>query len=361
MNEKTGKPPGDLYGDQCDNWRGNPRGNPRRQWLGRGLAGLGLVAGGSAVTGVGGFMGLARADGGYPSRSVVVIVPQAPGGANDSIARVIAQLLSTQTGQPFVVDNRVGAGGTIGTALAARAKPDGYTLLLTADSAQVINPALYRNPGFDPIKDFDPIAPLATAGYVLVANTGFKPNSVAELIAAAKAEPGKIAIGSAGNGTLNHLIGEMLEKAADIDLMHVPYKGAAAAVNDLIGGQVQVSVQSLPSSIAFIRSGKIKVLGVVNEKRVAALPDSPTIGETVKGFGQTPWYGLFAPAGTPAAIIDRLEKEVARALDTPEAREKLAAVGCEPYKGTAAGFAAQVRDDLPKWVRLVKETGASVD
>lgn len=332
---------------------------------GRGaLAGLAGVTGVAGVTGAVGLTSVtrpARANTGYPDRSVVVIVPQSPGGANDSIARVIAHLLTTQLGQPFVIENRVGAGGTIGTALAARAKPDGHTLLLTADSAQVINPALYRNPGFDPIKDFEPIAPLATAGYVLVANNGFKPNTVAELIAAAKAEPGRIAIGSAGNGTLNHLIGEMLEKAAGIDMMHVPYKGAAAAVNDLIGGQVQVSVQSLPSSIAHIRAGKIKVLGVVNEKRVAALPDVPTIGETVKGFGQTPWYGLFAPAGTPKAIIARLEAEVGRALDTDEAREKLAAVGCEPFKGTAASFGVLVRDELPKWVRIVKESGASID
>lgn len=342
----------------------------RRGWLAAAIAGAGVAAARVApgwrgalagLTASAGLGGTARANAGYPDRSVVVIVPQSPGGANDSIARVIAHLLTTQLGQPFVIENRAGAGGTIGTALAARAKPDGYSLLLTADSAQVINPALYRNPGFDPVKDFEPIAPLATAGYVLVANNAFKPDTVAELIAAAKAEPGRIAIGSAGNGTLNHLIGEMLEKAAGIDMMHVPYKGAAAAVNDLIGGQVQVSVQSLPSSIAHIRAGKIKVLGVVNEKRVAALPEVPTIGETVKDFGQTPWYGLFAPAGTPRPIIERLEIEVGRALDTEEAREKLAAVGCEPFRGTSASFGALVRDELPKWVRIVKESGASID
>lgn len=336
--------------------------NHRRRWLSFGTIGLAgglrramVPAGAAAVA------GRAQAADDYPSRAVVLIVPQAPGGANDTIARVIAHLLTTQTGQPFVVENRAGAGGTIGTALAARARPDGYSLLLTADSAHVINPALYRNPGFDPVKDFDPIGPLATAGYVLVANPAFEPDTVAGLIAAAKAAPGKIAIGSAGNGTLNHLIGEMLEKAAGIDLMHVPYKGAAAAVNDLVSGQVQVSVQSLPSSIGFIRSGKIKVLGVVNEKRVAALADVPTIGETVEGFGQTPWYGLFAPAGTPRAIIDRLQGEIGRALATDEARDKLAAVGCEPFQATAAAFGEQVRAELPKWVRIVKESGASID
>jgi tripartite-type tricarboxylate transporter receptor subunit TctC len=246
----------------------------------------------------------------YPVKPVTVIVPQAPGGANDVIARIVAQKLTEQTGQQFLVDNKPGAGGNIGTAAVAKAKPDGYTLLLNLSSAQVINPALYKNPGFDPVKDFEPITPVATAGYVLVANNSFPPKNVAELVAAAKAHPGKISIGSAGNGTLNHLIGEMLGKAAGIELMHVPYKGASAAVSDLIGGQVQVSVQSLPSSISYIKSGKLKVLGVVNEKRIAALPDVPTIGETIKGFGSTPWYGLLAPAGTPKPIFDTSSQQV---------------------------------------------------
>ena len=297
----------------------------------------------------------------YPSKPVTVIVPQAPGGANDAIARIVAQKLTEQTGQQFIVDNKAGAGGNIGTAAAAKAKADGYTLMLTVNSAHVINPALYKNAGFDPVKDFEPITPVATAGYVLVANPGFAPNNVSELVAAAKAQPGKITIGSAGNGTLNHLIGEMLGKAAGIDLLHVPYKGASAAVTDLVGGQVQVSVQSLPSSISFIKGGKLKVLGVVNEKRVSALPDAPTIGETIKGFGSTPWYGLFAPAGTPKAIVAQLQAEVAKALDTQDAKDKLAAVGCEPFKSTPEQFAALVRDDLPKWARIVKESGATVD
>jgi len=173
----------------------------------------------------------------YPSKPVTLVVPQAAGGANDAIARILAKKLSDITGQSFVVENRPGAGGTIGTAYAAKAKPDAYTLMLTADSAYVINPSLYKNPGFDPLKDFEPIAPVATAGYVLVANNNFPANNTAELIALAKQQPGKIMIGSAGNGTVNHLVGEMLNKAAGIDLTHVPYKGAAAAVTDLVGGQ----------------------------------------------------------------------------------------------------------------------------
>lgn len=297
----------------------------------------------------------------YPNRPVTVVVPQAPGGANDTIARLIAQKLAEQTGQQFIVDNRAGAGGNIGTAAVAKAKNDGYTLLLNLSSAHVVNPALYKAPGFDPLKDFEPIAPIATAGYVLVANNDFPAKNVAELVAAAKAAPGKIAIGSVGNGTLNHLIGEMLNKAAGIELMHVPYRGASAAVTDLVGGRVQVSVQSLPSSISFIKSGKLQVLGVVNEKRVTALPDVPTIGETIKGFGSTPWYGLFAPAGTPKAIVAQLAAEVNKALDSADVKEKLAAAGCEPFKGTPEQLGALVRDDLPKWARIVKDSGATID
>ncbi|WPH19988.1 tripartite tricarboxylate transporter substrate binding protein [Variovorax paradoxus] len=297
----------------------------------------------------------------YPSKPITLVVPQTAGGANDAIARVVAQRLSEQMGQSVIVDNRPGAGGTVATAALARAKHDGYTLLLTADSAHVVGPALYKNPGFDAVKDFEPVAPVATAGYVLVANPSFPANNVAELIAQAKAHPGQYTIASAGNGTLNHLIGEMLQKQAGIQLRHVPYKGSAAAATDVVGGQVPLSVQSLPSVMGFIKAGRLKVLGVVNAKRVAVLPDVPTIGETLKGFGEAPWYALFAPAGTPAPIVAQLQAEVARALDQKEVADKLAAVGCEPFKGTAAQLGALVRADLPKWARVVKDTGATVD
>ena len=305
--------------------------------------------------------GTAAAQERYPSRPVTLVVPQAAGGANDAIARVIAQKLGEVMGHTFVVENRVGAGGNVGTAAVAKARNDGYTLMLTANSAQVINPALYKSTGFDPIKDFEPIAPVATAGYVLVAHNSFPARNVSELVAAAKAAPGKFMIASAGNGTLNHLIGEMLGKAVGIELTHVPYKSAAAAVNDLVGGQVQLSVQSLPSSIAFIRANRLRVLGVVNEKRVAALPDAPTIGETIKGFGSTPWYGVFAPAGTPKAIVAQVHAALARVLEMPETRERLAAVGCEPYFSSTEQFATLVREDLPRWARIVKDSGATID
>ncbi len=297
----------------------------------------------------------------FPSKPVTVVVPQAAGGANDAIARIVAQKLTDLTGQSFVVENRPGAGGNIGTVHTAKAKPDGYTLMLTADSSYVINPSLYKNPGFDPLKDFEAVAPVATAGYVLVANNNFPANTTAELIALAKTQPGKIMIGSAGNGTVNHLVGEMLNKAAGIELVHVPYKGAAAAVTDLVSGQVQVSVQSLPSSIGFIRSNRIKVLGVVNEKRLAALPNGVPIQETVKGLAVTPWYGVFVPAGTPKPVVAQLQATINQALDAPDVREKLANVGAEPYKLSGDQFWALIRADLPRWAKAVKDSGATID
>ena len=297
----------------------------------------------------------------YPSRPVTVIVPQAPGGANDAIARIVAAKLGEIMGQQFNIDNRAGAGGNIGTVAAAKAKADGYTLMLTTNSVQVINPWLYKNTGFDPVKDFDPVSPVATAGYVLVANPNFPVKNVAELIEAAKAKPGVIAIASAGNGTLNHLIGEMLQKAAGIDLVHVPYKGAAAAATDVVSGQVPVSVQSVPSSLAFINAGRLKVLGVVNEKRLANMPNMPTIGETIKGFGSTPWYGIFAPAGTPKEVIAILHAAIDKALDAKDVQDRLAAQGCEILKGTPAQFGNMVKDELPRWAKIVKESGAKLD
>ncbi len=297
----------------------------------------------------------------YPNKPVTVIVPQNPGGANDTIARIVTQKLSEVMGQQFLVDNRAGAGGNIGTALAAKAKPDGYTLMLTVNSAHVINPALYKSTGFDPVKDFDPVSLVATAGYVLVANAAFSANSVTDLIAQAKAKPGSINYASAGNGTLNHLIGEMFKRAAGIDMQHIPYKGAAAAATDVAGGQVPVAVLSTPGALPFLQSGKIKVLGVVNEKRLVSMPNVPTIGETLPGFGSTPWYGLLAPAGTPKDIIARLHDAMGKVLASKEVIDKLAVVGCEVLPGNPSQFAALIRDDLPRWSKIVKDSGAQID
>lgn len=304
----------------------------------------------------------AGAQGGYPEKPITVIVPQGAGGANDAIARIVTQKLTTLLGQSVLVDNRPGAGGNIGTALAAKARPDGYTLMLTTNSAHVINPSLYKNTGFDPVKDFVPVGTVATAGYVVVANPAFPASSVNELVSYAKSvPPGTISYASSGNGTLNHLIGEMLKKSSHIDMVHVPYRSAAAAVADVVGGQLPLSVQSLPSSISFIKAGKLKVIGVANEKRIAALPNVPAISESIPGFGATPWYGLLAPAGTPKPVIDKLQSALAQTLNSADVQEQLAVQGCEVLRGTPADFARLIQGDLPKWARIVKESGAMLD
>lgn len=305
--------------------------------------------------------GVASAQSDYPSRPVTVIVPQATGGANDTIARIVTAKLSEILGQQFVVENRPGAGGNIGTAAAAKTKPDGYTLLLTTNSVQVINPWLYKNIGFDPLKDFEPVGLVASAGYVLVANSAFPANNVTELIAQAKANPGKINYASAGNGTLNHLIMEMFKQKVGIDMMHVPYKGAAAAATDVASGQVPVSVQSAPSSLTLISAGKIKALAVTNEKRIAALPNVPSISETIPGFGSTPWYGILAPAGTPAAIVNKLNAAIKTALADKDVQEKLIKQGCEALTSTPAQFTTLLKDDLANWQKIVQDSGARVD
>jgi len=305
--------------------------------------------------------GAASAQSDYPNRPVTVIVPQATGGANDTIARIVTAKMSEILGQQFVVENRPGAGGNIGTAAAAKAKPDGYTLMLTTNSAQVINPWLYKNTGFDAIKDFTPVGLVASAGYVLVANSAFPANNVKELIAQAKANPGKINYASAGNGTLNHLIMEMFKQKVGIDMMHIPYKGAAAAATDVASGQVPVSVQSAPSSLTLLSTGKIKALAVTNEKRIAALPNTPSISETIPGFGSTPWYGILAPAGTPAAIVNKLDAAIKTALADKDVQEKLLKQGCEPLTSTPAQFATLIKDDLANWQKIVMDSGARVD
>lgn len=305
--------------------------------------------------------GTSVAQSNYPTRPITVIVPQATGGANDTIARIVTAKLSDVLGQQFVVENRPGAGGNIGTATAAKAKPDGYTLLLTTNSTQVINPWLFKTTGFDPLKDFAPVGLVASAGYVLVANAAFPANTLAEFVAQAKANPGKINYASAGNGTLNHLIMEMFKQKVGIDIQHVPYKGASAAATDVASGQVPVSVQSAPSSLSLLSSGKIKALAVTNEKRIAALPNTPAISETIPGFGSTPWYGILAPAGTPVDIINKLNAAIKTALADPAVQERLLKQGCEPLQNTPAQFATLLKDDLASWQKIVKESGASVD
>ena len=235
-----------------------------------------------------------------PTKPITLIVPWAPGGSTDQVTRVTAAELEKYLGQKIIILNQPGASGSVGTKNALEAAKDGYTLLMTISSSQAINPALYKNPGFDPVKDFKPIALIGAVPNVLLANADFSAKSMKDLIAMAKAKPGFYQYASAGNGTLNHLLGEMLNSMAGIDLQHVPYKGVAPALNDVLGGQLPLVFASLPSSLAHIKAGKLKPLAVSSPKRSPALPDVPALSEVVPGYTGTLWIGLFAPAGVPA-------------------------------------------------------------
>jgi tripartite-type tricarboxylate transporter receptor subunit TctC len=297
----------------------------------------------------------------YPSKSVTVIVPQASGGGNDVVARIVAQKLSENLKQQFIVSNKVGAGGNIGAQAAAQSANDGYTLFLALSSVLLVNPSLYKQAGFDPIKDFTPIATLATAPYLLVAHPSFPAKSVKELIALAKSKPGGLSYGSAGNGTFNHLIGEMFNAQAKTEIAHIPYKGAAAALNDVLSGEIPLAFVSMPSSISFIKGGQLNPLGAATQKRIPALSHVPTIGETLPGFGADPWYGLFAPVGTPKAIVAQLYAAVVAALESRDVKNKLAQQGAEPFVNDPDQFTAMLKAQIVAWAKIVKSSGAGID
>jgi tripartite-type tricarboxylate transporter receptor subunit TctC len=297
----------------------------------------------------------------YPSKLITIVVPQAPGGANDVIGRALAQRLSAVIGGPVIVENRQGAGGNLGTAYVARQPKDGHTLLLNAQSVQTINPFLYGKVPFDPVKDFDPVMVVGVAPYMLAVNPAVPAKNLRELVALAKASPGKFNYASAGNGTVNHLLGEMLKNAAGIDIVHVPYRGAAAAATDVVAGQVPMTFGSLAGLMPFVRSGQLRTLGVCTEKRTQLAPDLPTLAETIPGLYANAWYGLFAPAGTPKEIIARLNTDIIKLMDSPEMRERLVGLGVEAAPGTPDQLATLMREDLVRWSKIVKDSGAQLD
>jgi tripartite-type tricarboxylate transporter receptor subunit TctC len=298
----------------------------------------------------------------YPTRPIQMIVPQAPGGTNDIVARLVAADLSVRLGQAIVVDNRPGAGGNIGTQAAARATPDGYTLLMTISSTQDINPSLYKKIPFDPVADFEPIAAVASVPNVLVVNPAFPVKTLAELIAVAKDKPNFYRFASAGNGTLNHLLGEMLNSMAGISMQHVPYKGVAPALNDVLGGQLPIVFASLPSALSHIKAGKLRALAVSGDKRSPVLPYVPAIAEAVPGYNGTLWIGLFAPAGVPPEVLSTLQDATRKALAAKDLRDKLEQQGVEIAPPTMPDqFSKLLQDDLAKWARIVKASGAAID
>jgi tripartite-type tricarboxylate transporter receptor subunit TctC len=305
---------------------------------------------------------LAQAQSAYPQRPILMVVPQAAGGTNDIVGRLVSQKLSEVLGSPVAVENRPGAGGNIGTQFAAKAPKDGYTLLMTISSSQAINPALYKNPGFDPVKDFKPVALIGAVPNVLLAHPGFTGQSVQDLIAAAKAKPGQLQYASAGNGTLNHLLGEMLNSMAGIQLQHVPYKGVAPAMNDVLGGQLPVVFASLPASLSHIKAGKLKALAVSSPKRSPALPDVPALAETVPGYAGTLWIGVFSPAGVPAEVSAKLGEAMGKTLAAKDLRDKLEQQGVElAAPTTPEQFSTLLNEDIARWAKIVKSSGAAID
>jgi len=299
----------------------------------------------------------------YPSRPVTLVVPQAAGGTNDIVGRLVGQKLGeVMNNASVVVDNRPGAGGNIGTQLVAKGPKDGYTLLMTISSSQAINPALYRNPGFDPVKDFKPVGLIGAVPNVLLVNPTFPAKDLAEFLKLARQKGANYQYASAGNGTLNHLLGEMLNSMAGISLQHVPYKGVAPALNDVLGGQLPIVFASLPSALSHIKAGKLRALAVSGDKRSAVLPDVPTIAEAVPGYNGTLWIGLFAPAGVPADVLAALQDATRKALASKDLRDKLEQQGVEIAAPTSPEqFAALLQGDLAKWARIVKASGAAVD
>ncbi len=299
---------------------------------------------------------------GYPSKPLRLIVPYAPGGATDIISRAAAIELAKGLGQPVTVDNRPGAGGNLGSEMAARSAPDGYTLLTSASSLHGITPFLYTKLNYDPNKDLAPVIVLAGFANVLVVNPKVNAHSVKELVALAKAQPGKLTCASSGSGSTIHMSCEMFKQMLGLDITHIPYKGSGPAVIDLMGGQVDMMFDNIPSSISHIRSGKLRALATTGDKRSATLPDLPTIAETgVPGYASTAWFGIAVPAGTPKDIVARLNVEGQKTVKSPEFVKRMTDLGYEIVGGTPEQMASMIQDEYRRWGPIVKISGAKVD
>jgi tripartite-type tricarboxylate transporter receptor subunit TctC len=305
----------------------------------------------------------------WPTKPVRIVVPFAAGGTTDILARALAPELQKAFGQPFVVDNKPGAGGNNGAAEVAKAAPDGYTLLMGTVGTHAINAALYPKMPFDPVKDFQPVTLVAGVPNVLVLNPAsaqrYGVNSVADLAKAAKANPGRMNMASSGNGTSIHLAGELFKTMTGTFMVHFPYRGSGPALIDLIGGNMDLMFDNLPSAMPHIKSGRLKALAVTSATRSAALPELPTVAEAggaaLKGYEASSWFGLLAPAGTPMDIVNRVQQETAKALASPGLKERLAAQGAIPSGNTPAEFAKLIADESAKWAKVVKASGAKVD
>lgn len=298
----------------------------------------------------------------WPSKPIRIVVPFPPGGGTDIIARETSQRVAKATGWTFVIDNKPGAGGNLGVDAVAKSPPDGYTIVIGQSSNLAINPSLYAKLPYDPQKDLAPIVMVASAPLVMVTGIPTPHKTLADAVNAAKAKPGHINFASPGNGTVAHLTSELFQKAAGVKMQHVPYKGASQAMTDVISGTVDLYMSSVPTLLGHIRQGKVRALAVTSARRVDDLPDVPTINESgYKGFDAVTWFGLLAPAGTPKDVIAKLNSEFNKALKQPELAKRLGDEGADPAGGTPEQFAALIRDEIPRWGKVVKDSGAKVD
>jgi tripartite-type tricarboxylate transporter receptor subunit TctC len=305
---------------------------------------------------------LAQSADDYPAKPVRIIVPFAPGGSTDVVARILAEKLQAELKQPFVVDNRAGAGGNIGADAVAKAAPDGYTLLMGTTGVLAINSFLYKNMSYDAAKDFDPVSYTSLITNVLVVRADMPAKSVAELIAMAKAQPGTLSFASSGAGSSTHLSGELFKSMAGVSILHVPYRGSPQALTDVIGGQVTMLFDNAPSAIPFIEQGKLRALAVTGPQRLPGMPNVPTLDEAgVKGYESLSWSGIVAPAGTPRPIIMKLNAAIDRILKTDDVKKRLAGLGTEAVGGPPEAFTRHIRTESEKWGRLVKTANITVN
>jgi len=312
----------------------------------------------AAFAAIGAFGSAHAAD--YPTKPVRWIVPYPPAGTTDVLARIVAQWLTEKMGQPFVVENKPGAGNNIGVEAVVNAPPDGYTMLLV-NPANGINATLYKNLSFNFIRDIAPVAGIVRTPNVMEVTNSLPVKTVQEFITYCKANPGKINMASSGSGTSVHLSGELFKSMTGCDMVHVPYKGAGPALTDLIGGQVHVLFDNLPSSIGHIKAGKLRPLGVTSEQREPSLPQVPTVGETVPGYEATAWFGIGMPKNTPRDVIEKVNAEINRALADPKMRERLAEMGGKPIAGTPEDFGKVIAAETAKWEKVVISSGAKVE
>jgi tripartite-type tricarboxylate transporter receptor subunit TctC len=297
----------------------------------------------------------------YPNKPVRFIVPYAPGGSSDILARTLGQKLSDSMGQPFVIDNRPGAGSMVGTEVLARSAADGYSIILS-DMPHTINPSINPKVPYDPVKDFSPVSVIGVSPMFLFVHPAFEAKSVKELVALAKSQPGKIAIASGGNGATTHLVAELLQASAGIKLVHVPYKGAGPAIADVAAGQVPVTFTSMATAASLMKAGRLRVIGVTSGKRLAAFPDVPTFEELgLTGLNFEHWWGIMAPARTPPAIVARLHAEITKALAAPDVRDRFASLALEPRTNTPEQFRALIESDLARWAKVVRDAGIKLE